>query len=143
MNKTLLIGAGVAAAAALYVMAKKRPGEGLASTIGRELVGGVGSAATGAVIGLGEFVGIPATNASECDKDLAKGDKWAASFSCPANRFVGGLFNSTPIQAAEVADVRKFDNLMAERDRTNGNLGIVYDADNSMSGYDAMGNRIY
>lgn len=143
MNKTLLIGAGVAAAAALYLVSKKKPGERLANTIGRELVGGLGNAATGAVVGLGEFVGIPATNASQCDKDLAAGDTWASSFSCPAGRFVGGIFSSTPIRAAEVADVRKFDNLMAERDAANGNLGIVYGADNDQSAYDQMGNRIY
>jgi hypothetical protein len=52
----------------------------------------VGDAGAGAVIGAGQMVGIPATNADKCGQDLAMGDYWAASFSCPASRFLSARF---------------------------------------------------
>lgn len=55
-------------------------------------VGAVGDAGVGAVVGAGQLVGIPATNSDQCGRDLAAGDRWAASFSCPAGRFVGSVF---------------------------------------------------
>lgn len=44
------------------------------------------------VIGAGGLFGIPATNQDQCTVDLGNGDMWAASFSCPASRFIGGFF---------------------------------------------------
>jgi len=32
------------------------------------------------------------TNQTQCQKDIAAGDKWAASFSCPASDFLGMIF---------------------------------------------------
>ncbi len=41
-------------------------------------------AATGAVVAAGNAVGIPATNQTKCQADIAAGDCWNASFDCPA-----------------------------------------------------------
>src|SRR3990167_5424179 len=52
-------------------------------------------AAEGVVVGtveaIGETVGIPQTDDDQCTRDLAAGDLWAASFSCPAPRFIAAL----------------------------------------------------
>lgn len=45
------------------------------------------------VVGAGGIVGIPATDNDQCTLDLARGDMWAASFSCPASRFIKGVVN--------------------------------------------------
>lgn len=68
--------------------ANKSPGQTLAGSIAQGAVTAAGDAAAGAVVGLGEVVGIPATDADQCSIDLAAGDYWAASFSCPASRFL-------------------------------------------------------
>lgn len=52
---------------------------------GLDVVGQVGA---GVVVGVGEAVGIPATNQDQCSIDMANGDDWAASFSCPAPVFL-------------------------------------------------------
>lgn len=39
------------------------------------------------IVGAGGLVGIPATDHDQCSLDIARGDTWAASFSCPAPRF--------------------------------------------------------
>lgn len=49
-------------------------------------------AASGVVIGLGQSVGIPATDMTQCERDLAAGNTWDASFSCPAGTFIGSFF---------------------------------------------------
>jgi len=53
-----------------------------------------GELAAGAVQGVGDSIGIPRTDQTQCDADLAAGRMWSASFSCPASRFIGGLFGS-------------------------------------------------
>lgn len=51
----------------------------------------VGDTAAGVVVGLGSTVGVPATDDGQCSIDLANGDLWAASFSCPAPRYLAAL----------------------------------------------------
>jgi hypothetical protein len=56
------------------------------------LVGGAADviveAGTGVVIGVGEIVGVPRTDADECDKAMREGRTWDASFACPASTFL-------------------------------------------------------
>ena len=78
------VGLGIVA----YAWAKKAPGQTIAGSIAQGAVTAAGDAAAGAVVGLGEVVGIPATDSDQCSIDLAAGDYWAASFSCPASRFI-------------------------------------------------------
>lgn len=72
---------------------------GLAQWLGKQ----AGDVAPNVVLGVGDGLGIPRTNSDQCTKDLTAGDMWAASFSCPATRFVRegllsrfGLASSTP-----------------------------------------------
>lgn len=47
-----------------------------------------GDIATGAVVGIGKSIGIPATNVDKCQQDIAAGDTWNASFDCTASKFL-------------------------------------------------------
>lgn len=86
-----LAAAGVGVALLAYAMIKKPAGTSLAQSVATGAVGAVADAGAGVVVGLGEVVGIPATNQDQCSIDLANGDYWAASFSCPASRFLGAV----------------------------------------------------
>jgi hypothetical protein len=57
-------------------------------------VGVVADAAAGAAIGIGDLVGVPRTNETECAKALREGRMWDASFSCPAGTYLSGLGGS-------------------------------------------------
>lgn len=96
----LLIVAGVAGVAVVaYVLAKKRDGESMGAAAGRVLVSTAADAGVGAVKGIGEAVGIPDTNADQCSADIAAGKVWAASFSCPAPRYLKALASGAFIQS--------------------------------------------
>lgn len=75
--------AGAAVLAALVWVAM-RGAQGAGQAIGGAAVDLVDGAVSGAVVGVGSAVGIPATNRTQCEIDKANGDTWAASFSCPA-----------------------------------------------------------
>lgn len=91
---TAIAAAGLGVAALIYVMAQKRAGQSLAGAAGSAAVEAVADVGTGAVIGIGEVFGIPATDTDQCSIDLANGDYWAASFSCPAKRFLAAVVGS-------------------------------------------------
>ncbi len=92
----LLVGAGLLVA----VWAKKKPGESFATAAGTAAAGAVADAGAGVVLGIGDVVGIPRTEQTQCERDLAAGSLWDASFSCPAGTFITqGLFGSTPAPA--------------------------------------------
>lgn len=50
-------------------------------------------AAAGSVKGIGEAVGVPDTNKTQCQVDKERGDKWGASFSCSAGEYIKFLVN--------------------------------------------------
>jgi hypothetical protein len=81
----VVLGVGLLA----YAWMQKTPGQSLAASVGASAVGAVVDVGAGAVVGLGQAVGIPATSGDQCTIDLENGDYWAASFSCPASRFIG------------------------------------------------------
>ncbi len=88
---------------------------GSAQNLASGAVAAVGNAGVGVVKGLGTLVGIPDTSQTQCDRDIAAGHYWDASFSCPAGRFIGAgydaakgaVFGSTAVSAAEAADARR------------------------------------
>lgn len=89
-----IIGLGLAAGAAIvvYVVLKTvKPADA-----GRAAARAAGELAGGAVVGIGEAVGIPATDLDECERALAEGRTWDASFACPAGRFIRYVFGSSP-----------------------------------------------
>jgi hypothetical protein len=88
-SKYLVLGAAVAAVALLLLVKKNGAAAAVGQEVGQaaaELAGGV---ATGAVLGTGDVIGVPRTNMTECEKAMAEGRTWDASFACPAGDFIG------------------------------------------------------
>lgn len=88
MNAATVKNAAIAAAAlaGLFVVAWVwRNGLGAAAA---KIAGGAVDAAAGAVVGIGEAVGIPMTDAEKCAAAKNYGDGWAASKYCPAGDFL-------------------------------------------------------
>ena len=54
--------------------------------------GVIADTAANVVIGTGDVLGIPRTNMTECERAIAEGRTWDASFACPAGTFLGSLF---------------------------------------------------
>lgn len=65
----------------------------MAQGVAAGAVDAVDGVLSGTVIGLGTLVGIPATNKTQCQKDIANGDMWEASFSCPAKDFLSAAWD--------------------------------------------------
>lgn len=53
----------------------------------------VGDGVADIAIGTGAVLGIPATNMTECEKAIAEGRTWDASFACPAGTFIKSIFD--------------------------------------------------
>lgn len=88
----LIIGAGIGLIAALAWMARNGA-TGAGQAAGAAVVNLADGVLTGAVVGTGSLVGIPATSQTQCQKDQAAGDTWSASFSCPAKEFISYWLN--------------------------------------------------
>lgn len=90
---TLLIVGGIGVAV-LAVMWLSRSGNAatVGQTVGEAAVSTIVGAGTGVVLGAGEAVGIPRTNQTECERAIAEGRTWDASFACPAGTFIKSLF---------------------------------------------------
>ena len=61
-----------------------RGAKGAASDVAELVV----KSAEGAIIGVGKAVGIPETDAQQCEQYVNAGDWWNASFFCPAGTFL-------------------------------------------------------
>lgn len=72
---------------ALVVAMPRRAGAAVVST--------AGEVAAGTVEGVGEILGVPPTNQTQCQRDLAAGDWWEASFSCPAGDFLSAVWGAS------------------------------------------------
>jgi hypothetical protein len=91
MRTSYIIAGGVVAAAVAYFMWKGPKSVGY--EIGSGAVDFVDGVVTGTVETIGEAVGIPKTNKTQCEIDKANGDTWNASFSCPASDFLSYLWS--------------------------------------------------
>lgn len=74
----------------------------------------------------GEFIGglfgVPATNQTQCERDKAAGDWWAASFSCPASDFVGGVTAAPVYAVGDVVGVPRTNQTQCEQDLAAGRM---------------------
>lgn len=61
---------------------------GVAEDVSKGAANVVSGAATGAVKGVANIAGIPDTNMDACNKAIADGRLWDASFACPAGDFL-------------------------------------------------------
>lgn len=92
MNKDDLIKYGMAAIIGFAVLVYvKKNLRGLIADAAGGVVGAVDDVASGVVIGVGEVIGIPRTNETECEKAIREGRMWDASFACPAGTFLSAM----------------------------------------------------
>lgn len=100
------------------------------SAMGGGVVEAIAAAPAVAVETIGQVIGIPTTNQTQCEADLAAGNIGAASFSCPAGAFVTGA----PVAAVEgigqVVGVPKTNRTQCEADIA---AGRTWDASFSCS----------
>ncbi|AMP00153.1 hypothetical protein CAter10_2507 [Collimonas arenae] len=89
INKAYLL---IAAAAVAYLLLKKNA----IASVAAGAVNAAGQVATGTVLGVGDALGVPRTNQTQCQQDIAAGKTWDASFSCPAGDFLSYLTSSQP-----------------------------------------------
>ena len=91
---TMILAGGVGLAAlALWWVSRSGNGQAVGQTVGSAAVSSIVGAGTGVVLGAGEAVGIPRTNQTECERAIAEGRTWDASFACPAGTWIKSLFN--------------------------------------------------
>ena len=62
-------------------------------SLGTGAVNLAGGILDGTVTGIGQIMGVPETNLTECQRAIAEGRRWDASFACPASTFIKSIFN--------------------------------------------------
>lgn len=82
----------VAAVIGVVLLRNKLTDPNLIADVTSGAVEAVGNVGAGVVIGVGDVVGIPRTNETECEKALREGRTWDASFACPAGTFIKSFF---------------------------------------------------
>lgn len=104
----LLLAAGAVAVLAYVVKKNGGLGAALAGAVGgagRALGGAAVAGAEGVVYGVGDALGVPRTDMTECERAIAEGRTWDASFACPAGDFLSSLFaDRRPDFGGTVAD---------------------------------------
>jgi hypothetical protein len=98
MKPVYILGAGAVVAALAWIAYRKvQSGESFGYTVGSEIANGAFDMADGVLTGtieaIGEKVGVPKTNLTECERAKLEGRTWDASFACPATDFVKYLWN--------------------------------------------------
>ena len=83
------VGVGVAALALLIIVKKKGAAAAVGQDLGEAAANAAGGLMAGAAEGLGDQIGVPRTDMTECERAKAEGRTWDASFACPAGDFLG------------------------------------------------------
>lgn len=113
-----LIGLGVLGVAGLVWYVSRRVAStggiaGIAGSAAQSAVEAVGAAGVGVVKGIGSVLGVPDTNRSACEADIAAGRWLDASFSCPAGTFInagaGSVFGSTVLWGGDTEEARRIE----------------------------------
>lgn len=90
-QKFIIIGVGLAALALLVLVKKNGAAADAGAALGGAAVDLAGGVVAGTAEGIGDAVGIPRTDMTECEKAIAEGRTWDASFACPAGTFLKSL----------------------------------------------------
>lgn len=96
VSGTAVMIAGGLLVAAYVVFKKKDLGTAAvdaAAGVGETIGQGAVAAGSGVVLGIGDGIGVPRTNMTECERAKAEGRTWDASFACPAGDFLSYVFN--------------------------------------------------
>lgn len=87
------LGVGIALVVVLPILLRNVTAKGAGSAIGSGIAEFTGGFVVDGTLAAGDVVGIPRTEIGQCEIDLAAGRWWDASFSCPAPRFLEGVFS--------------------------------------------------
>lgn len=88
-----LLAGGAVLVAVLYVSTRPKGwASDMAWTAGGTAVDVADGLIGGVVNGLGDLVGLERTNMTACERALAEGRTWDASFACPAGTFIKSFF---------------------------------------------------
>jgi len=88
-----ILGAGVALLGVAYYVWRKGGVQGAAEAAAGAVVDAAAGATAGVVYGVSDRIGIPRTNQTECERAIAEGRTWDASFACPAGTFLGSVWD--------------------------------------------------
>lgn len=80
--------AGAAVAGALWWASRQGNAQAIGAAVGGAAVDLADGVIAGTVTTIGEAVGIPKTNETECERAKREGRTWDASFACPAGDFL-------------------------------------------------------
>jgi len=94
-QQLFIAGGALLALGALWWFLQPGNAAKLGIDIGSGAVNAVVGAGVGAIQAVGQAAGVPPTNMSQCKIDLTAGNKWAASFSCPASDYIAYLADGT------------------------------------------------
>lgn len=94
-SRTLLVVAVLLGAAGVVFVAQKKSGAAVAvgGALGEAAGQAIVGAGTGLVFGIGDAVGVPRTNETECERAKREGRTWDASFACGAGDFLSYLWS--------------------------------------------------
>jgi hypothetical protein len=99
-NETVVLVVAVAVVAVAVIYIGKKASAAIAGTtpasLGEAAGAGIVNAGGGVVLGVGDAVGIPRTDADLCAQAKAAGNTWDASKYCPAGDFLSYVFSPTP-----------------------------------------------
>jgi hypothetical protein len=97
----IVAGAGAVALVLLYIAKKGFAGAAAGA------VGAAADAAAGTVLGIGDVIGIPRTDETECERAKREGRTWDASFACPASDWLGHVFGSSSSSSADADETER------------------------------------
>lgn len=89
-KEQLIIGAIAIGAAVIYL----RGVRGFAGDLTRGAISAASGAAEGAIHGASDLIGLPVPEVDKCQQAKAEGNKWDASFYCPATDFLRFVWTS-------------------------------------------------
>lgn len=93
VSPVYLIAGAAVLGALVWAMTRQGGARGVAGAVAGAVIGAADGVVGETVNTIGEAVGIPRTNMTQCERDKAAGDTWAASFSCPAGDFLRYVFD--------------------------------------------------
>jgi hypothetical protein len=90
-NELMMMGAAVVVVGGLVYFAT-RGVRGVSQDVARGAVDATVGATTGIVQGVSAAAGIPNVDTDRCERALKDNKWWEASWYCPADRFIGAVF---------------------------------------------------
>ncbi len=89
----IVLGVAVVGLAAVNFFTRRPGGGSLLQDVGAAAGAAAVDVGVGVVLGVGDGLGVPRTNETECQRAIREGRTWDASFACPAGTFLSYLWS--------------------------------------------------